>query len=89
MKFSLKTNDVIKFTDLHSYNPVTIHYVGGTFGNFLYRMIHRFISGFPIIDDSFEFDKGNSHKIYDIQYFKDFNVKDNKKSVKEIGRAHV
>ena len=81
MRHYIAAKTVIKAEDIKKYNPVIIHWVGGSYGNFVYRMLHRYISGFPIIDDDFKFINGNSHHIYDVQYIDDFNTKEYKKDL--------
>jgi len=71
MKYNISANTLIKPQDIKNYSPVLLHYVGGTFGNFVYRMMHRHISGLPTIHDDFSFTNGSSHPIYDAQYADD------------------
>jgi hypothetical protein len=82
MKHSLSANTFIKPSDIKNYNPVVIYWVGGTYGNFVYRMLHRYISGFPTINDNFNFENGSSHEVYDFQYTDDLNIDYYKEEIK-------
>jgi hypothetical protein len=84
MKYQLSANTIIKAESIKNYNPVIIYFVGGSYGNFVYRMMHRHISGFPIIKDSFNFTNGSSHDVYDVQYVTDFNINYNKEETKVL-----
>lgn len=57
--------------DLPLADMVLIHWVGGSYGHFLYRMMHRHISGFPDIRDDFVFFRGNSHSVNHDAYISD------------------
>lgn len=52
---------------------VLVHWVGGSYGNFFYRMMHQHVSGFPDIRDDFMFHKGNSHSVNHDAYISDIN----------------
>lgn len=53
-------------SELLSYKPVVISWIGGSYGNFLYRTIHKFIDGFPDLNDDGEFTlNGSSHQLFE------------------------
>jgi hypothetical protein len=85
MKHQIAANTIIKSENIQKYNPVVIHFVGGTYGNFVYRMMHRYISGFSNLPDNFIFtNNGSSHSIYDYQYTHDLMVNYYKEDIKVL-----
>lgn len=77
----LKKDQILTLDELLRLNSVIISWVGGSYGNFLYRSIHKFIQGFPMLDDDGSFSlNGSSHEYG--QYIEDFLVSKNKRNFK-------
>jgi len=67
----LKKNQQFNFKELMDLNPIVLSWTGGSYGNFLYRTLHKFVKGLPVIQDDGSFGlNGNSHNY--IQYINDF-----------------
>jgi hypothetical protein len=49
--------------DAVDHNIVILHWIGGSYGHFIYRMLHAHLAGLPEIKDDFSFDRGSSHSI--------------------------
>ena len=81
MKICINKDSVITFNEMQNLNPIIIHWIGGSYGNFLYRMMHKHLSDLPKINDDFLYTLGNSHSINDVQYFDDFLPEDFKKDL--------
>ena len=81
--FTIEKNTIINFSKLSDYNPIIIHFNGGSYGNFIYRMMHKHLGNLPQIHDDLLYNSnGNSHSIYDNAYFDDFYSNDYKKDLK-------
>lgn len=79
----LHSGQILTLSELLSYQPVFISWVGGSYGNFLYRTIHKFVNGFPAFDDNGEFGlNGSSHHLS--EYIQDFQSNRNQKNFRVI-----
>lgn len=47
---------------------VLLHWIGGSYGHFIYRMMHAHLEGLPDLMDSFDFHQGSSHSIRQNSY---------------------
>lgn len=75
----LQSGQTFTLSELLSCEPVVISWIGGSYGNFLYRTIHRFINGFPNLNDNGEFTlNGSSHQSF--EYIQD--IRNNRNQTK-------
>jgi hypothetical protein len=57
--------------EAQKHNIVILHWVGGSYGHFIYRMLHAHLTGLPELVDDFSFDRGSSHAIKQNAYISD------------------
>jgi len=81
MTIFLKKDFVIKHNEIKNYNIIIIHWIGGSYGHFIFRMLHKHIKNFPNINDDFSFVNGTSHTVSKSEYFSEFLPDDYKKNI--------